>query len=67
MLAVTGVLYCAKTYRQRRGVAVEQFISKRTYDRFEEEGQEDLEDSIVNPTGNISTMSVADQIDVLEV
>ncbi|XP_076449365.1 transmembrane protein 72-like [Babylonia areolata] len=67
MLALTGLLYCIKTYQTRKKAAVEQFISKRTYDRFDEDVQEDLEDSIVNPTANISAMSVADQIEVLEV
>lgn len=66
MLIVTGLLYCIKTYRTRRDSAVQQFIPKSTYDRFEDV-HDDLENSIVNPTANINSMSVADQIEILDV
>ena len=35
--------------------------------RFREDGTEDLEDSISNPTNNPTVMSVADQVEILEV
>lgn len=35
--------------------------------RFDDEVQEDLEESISNPVDNITAMSVADQIEILEV
>ncbi|KAK7502361.1 hypothetical protein BaRGS_00006314 [Batillaria attramentaria] len=66
MLVVTGLLYCLKTCKTRRDAAVQQFIPKSTYDRFDDV-QEDLEDSIVNPTASIPSMSVADQIEILDV
>ena len=35
--------------------------------RFRDDVQEDLEESISNPTDNVTIMSVADQIEILEV
>lgn len=35
--------------------------------RFDDEVQEDLEESISNPTDNVTIMSVVDQIEILEV
>ncbi|KAK7113389.1 transmembrane protein 72-like [Littorina saxatilis] len=66
MLAATGLLYSLKTYKTRKEADDKKFLCKTTYDRFDEE-VEDLEESISNPTNNPTIMSVADQIEILEV
>lgn len=71
MLALTGLVYCVKTGKTRREAAINNFISKSRYGRFEQEEdaalEEYLEESITNPRCCATALNVADQIEILEV
>ncbi|CAL1530724.1 unnamed protein product [Lymnaea stagnalis] len=67
LLIVTGILYMLKTLKTKRDEENEDILQNTAYNRFEDV-QEEVEDTMVNPTNSPTggMTSVADQSEILD-
>lgn len=64
MLVISAILYFIKTKGSTEENELDKITQEASYDRFEEVQEDDIEDSILNPTDQ--PVGVADQQEILE-